>query len=518
MGTIKLFDVLPLLTSLSMIMNSDDEKPFFDRDQTKLARQISVKLERYAFYKSITYVFTLGVSGLCISAFGSEMSTLAMNVSSNPQILSGWLFFLRGSGTTTGSLTSSILYSRFEGNHILALGLLLEVVTVLLIFYASTLPMLELCFYLNGFLGGLNDAGAAILMRKTQGKNAGPWMSVLGIGFALFASLYPAIAMLFSNLKYRVLTVVGLILILCLAILFGVQMAQSLDPEDAEHVRAIGEELRSNQSSHKDIYQIAPHYRVELGLAFVAFVLVGCQLNLAANFVVYAQTTNVVSDSSLKALLFFFWLLLAIGRILGVLDQRGLVHDSAVVIRLVCCTSLAAASFVPILLFPHSAMALWVGICLFSFFYAPGTGYCFDLNNRLTLPTELSTSIILTGINFGSCVMPYATPTLWAVTGTRPELLMLLCFITLAMTVPVVYFTRSWSYSRTLPGFVLSRESTYYDYDSVSKHRFRVAATAVRAMMKMVNMRRKSHTEEAERQSLLESDGTAEPSQYGSSI
>jgi hypothetical protein len=95
------------------------------------------------------------------------------------------------------------------------------------------------------------------------------------------------------------------------------------------------------------------------------------------------------------------------------------------------------------------------------------------------------------------------------------------------MTVPVAFFTRSWSYSKTLPGFVLSRESTYYDYDTVSKHRFRVAATAVRAMMKMVNLRRKSHTDDdddddnddalkGERQALLLKSEGVSSTEYGS--
>lgn len=514
--------------ALLQLHNDEEDKFFFDRNnQGKPARQISVKLERYALYKSITYIISLGISGLCISAFGSEMNTLAANISSSPQVLSGWLFFLRGLGCTMGSLGSSMIYSHVNnGDRALAGGLFIETMTVLLVFGSTTLPLLEMGFFMNGLLGGLNDAGAAILIRKTHGKEAGPWMSLLGIGFALFASLYPIIAMLFSYPPYRVCVVAGLIVALGGAILFGVHYT-ALDPEDTEHLRAIDAELRSNQSSQKTIDKTIPHYRVELGLAFVTFVLVGCQLNLAANFVVYTESTGVISATSLKALLFFYWLLLAIGRILGVWDQRGIVHDSAIVTRLVCCASISALSFVPIILFPHSATALWVGICVFSFSYAPGTGYCFDLNNRLTLPTALSTSIVLTGINAGGCLMPYMTHTLWTLMGNqlRPELLMILCFTTLAMTVPVVFFTRSWSYSKTLPGFVLSRESTYYDYDTVSKHRFRVAATAVRAMMKMVNLRRKSHTDDddgdddalkGERQALLLKSEGASSAEYGS--
>ena len=41
-----------------------------------------------------------------------------------------------------------------------------------------------------------------------------------------------------------------------------------------------------------------------------------------------------------------------------------------------------------IFLCPESPAAMWIGTAVYGLFHRPTTGFCQDLNNKLTLPTE----------------------------------------------------------------------------------------------------------------------------------
>ena len=41
--------------------------------------------------------------------------------------------------------------------------------------------------------------------------------------------------------------------------------------------------------------------------------------------------------------------------------------------------------------------ATWVGIALYGFGNGPCVGYIYDLNNRITIPSELGMAIVMSG-------------------------------------------------------------------------------------------------------------------------
>ena len=41
-----------------------------------------------------------------------------------------------------------------------------------------------------------------------------------------------------------------------------------------------------------------------------------------------------------------------------------------------------------IFLCPESPAAMWIGTAVYGLFHRPTTGFCQDLNNKLTLPTD----------------------------------------------------------------------------------------------------------------------------------
>jgi hypothetical protein len=44
-------------------------------------------------------------------------------------------------------------------------------------------------------------------------------------------------------------------------------------------------------------------------------------------------------------------------------------------------------------------------------------GYCYDINNRITIPSEFGMSIVMFGLNFGASIVPYLTALVWDDTG-----------------------------------------------------------------------------------------------------
>ena len=50
---------------------------------------------------------------------------------------------------------------------------------------------------------------------------------------------------------------------------------------------------------------------------------------------------------------------------------------------------------------PNSSWLAWTGIILYGFGNGPCVGYCYDINNRITIPSEFGMSIVMFGLNFG---------------------------------------------------------------------------------------------------------------------
>lgn len=98
-----------------------------------------------------------------------------------------------------------------------------------------------------------------------------------------------------------------------------------------------------------------------------------------------------------------FWICVGIGRVLGVFDQRNFlpVTDDALhgspqlVNHIAICCVLGIIGMLVIVFFPESSLMLWAGIAIFGFGFSPLISFSYDLNNRLTLPTEKSTALVM---------------------------------------------------------------------------------------------------------------------------
>jgi hypothetical protein len=81
-----------------------------------------------------------------------------------------------------------------------------------------------------------------------------------------------------------------------------------------------------------------------------------------------------------------------------------------------------------IMLFFKVGDVLLIGVAFYDLFNGPCVGYCYDLNNRITYPSEDSMAIVMFGLNFGASLVPYITALTWE-RGGGPESLMIAIFI-----------------------------------------------------------------------------------------
>ena len=89
-----------------------------------------------------------------------------------------------------------------------------------------------------------------------------------------------------------------------------------------------------------------------------------------------------------------------------------------------------------------NAYSAWFGIVLYGFGNGPCVGYCYDINNRITIPSEFGMSIVMFGLNFGASIVPYTATLLWDDTAMSYTVMPVLLTISMLCVLPFLYMTR----------------------------------------------------------------------------
>ena len=123
------------------------------------------------------------------------------------------------------------------------------------------------------------------------------------------------------------------------------------------------------------------------------------------------STNCLIGSYQKKNLVNILWISITVGRIAGVQDQRSLSGDDLTRHLSFLCLGGFSGMFL-IFLCPESPAAMWIGTAVYGLFHRPTTGFCQDLNNKLTLPIEKSVAIVMVGLNYGASFVPYFTTVL----------------------------------------------------------------------------------------------------------
>lgn len=400
-----------------------------DVDDTLLALSHELSTEKIII--GIGYMLAMGVCGTVLVALGSTLESLAENVGKTSTVV-GSVFITRGSGAILGAICSAKLYKWFPGNSVMFVGLLSISCILTAMPFVKSNVILHVFFLFLGLGTAVTDTGCQIMTRKLHGKMAGPWLGANTVSFGISGAFVPIIELSTSSLYLQYFSVSGIVMLVALVI--------GLGPNPEKNGRLPSGPLRMFDGRNF----VIPHYHVEIVISIMVFFFIGGKVAITAYLATYVDETDVIKDEKGTYLVLVLWIAITVGRLAGVYDQRFLSNKTLPIHLTVFCVG-GFLSMLLIIWFPNNSQALWIGVAFYGLFNGPCVGYCYDLNNRMTHPSEASMSIVMFGLNFGASLIPYVTSVIWDL-GGGPSALILVTFATMLIPLPLLHLTKYLSY------------------------------------------------------------------------
>ena len=409
----------------------DDEATAKDLNHTKDDVNLIAGVPQDVLVMGIGYMLAMGVCGIVLVALGSTLEDLAVNVGKSATEI-GTVFITRGLGAVLGAFFSAKLYKWFAGNTVMFFGLLSICILLLALPFVKSDVLLHVFFLFLGLMTAITDTGCQIMTRKLHGKFAGPWLGANTVSFGISGAFVPIIEIFTSSLYIQYFSMSGIVFLVALMI--------GLGPNPEKNGRLLSVPPRKPDGQIGEI----PHFRVEIVIGFMVFFFIGGKVTTTAYLASYVEQTKVIDAYHENFLILVLWIAITIGRLAGVYDQRFLTNKSLPVHLTIFCVG-GVASMLLILWFPKNSESLWIGVAFYGLFNGPCVGYCYDLNNRITYPSEASMAIVMFGLNFGASLVPFATSLIWN-RGGGPRTLIIVTFLTMLIPIPLLFVTKYLSY------------------------------------------------------------------------
>jgi len=375
------------------------------------------------------------VCGTVLVALGSTLDELAENVGETATDI-GTVFIARGCGAVFGAIFSAKLYKWFQGNYVMGVSLLAITFLLCTLPFNKSYVLLHVYFLFLGLGTAVTDTGCQIMTRKLHGKAAGPWLGANTVAFGISGAFVPLVEIVTGRLtlQYYIIS----------AVVFSVTALIVLGPNPERNGRLAAAPPKKDGAGKS----LTPHYYVEVVIGFMVFCLIGGKVTSTAYLDTYVDETGVIDSDNGPKLVLVLWIAITVGRLAGVQDQRFLTNKT-LPIHLSILLLGGFLSMLLILWFPENPESLWIGIAAYGLFNGPCVGYCYDLNNRITYPTEKSMSIVMFGLNFGASLVPYLTTLAWN-NGGGPRTLIVVIFLSMFVPLPLLHTTRYLSYDPTV--------------------------------------------------------------------
>lgn len=465
------------------------------------AEESLVNIDGVSHLLSVGYVGAMGVCGLVLVSLASNLNAISNNMGFESTSF-GSVFIARGIGSTLGSVVASSLFSRFDGNWILSTTLISIQMLLLGVPFVGNAHLLVAIFLVFGLATSITDTGVQIQTRKLHGSRAGFWLGCNTVSFGCAGALVPLFLIVSDSILYTHILLSIFVGLVALVIyvggkggtgekifdremksltetsilrlepfntsqlvlqenhgLFYYVVPQSPPPQSSLMAASSRTWIISNQSLSESIdvkhdkkatfsaaYE-APHYRVEVLIAFAVFFCIGGSVALTAYLDEFLDVTKIIGGRHKSQILFALWMFITFGRILGVLVQRTLKNSNLLVRYIALLLAFGSISLSIILIFPHNYLAFIIGVCGYGLSHGPCIGFIYDLNNRLTFPTEKSTSIVMFGLNLGTSIFPFFTSYLWKQFGSK--MLVALVLASTSFPLPLIYIAYANKYQKS---------------------------------------------------------------------
>eukprot|EP00752_Nemacystus_decipiens_P010278 g9159.t1 len=385
--------------------------------------------KHYKYALGTGYMFAMGVCGIVLVALGSTLDDLAENCDTTATDV-GSVFIARGVGAVLGAVVSSKLYLWMRGNTVMSIILLLLTSVLVYMPFITSVYVLHAAFFVLGLCTAITDTGCQIMTRKLHGAKAGPWLGANTVVFGISGALVPLIGYLTGSLfvQYVILSAVSCATAAFLIVLpppekyEGLLEERKKMPVQREVPVGMPEESSSSMCKLASFYQ---RYKIEFHISGMVFCLIGGKVGATAYLESYVDDTDVIDDSHAELLIVVLWTAITVGRLAGLQDQRHLTLPRLYRHSTILFLSGAAAA-AAILIFQSSAFVLWAGIAAYGLYNGPTVGYCYDLNNRVTMPSEMGMSVVMFGLNFGASIVPYVISWVWDYTDWPQTLIVII--------------------------------------------------------------------------------------------
>ncbi len=400
-----------------------------DSEMDKMTVEEKEAKKRTKYFMGGVYMAAMGVCGLVLVALGATLTYLADMVGKQSTEL-GTVFLTRGIGAVSGAISSAKLYKWFSGNNVMFGGLVLIAGVMVALIYNTSVLALHIYFGLLGIATAVVDTGVQIMTRKLHGKDAGPWLGANTVSFGCAGALVPLIEVIIgkTGAEFYVLAIwVALVAI-------GILIVPSVEDVVNRGAGGGGPPPRPIQA----------HYNVEIVISSMVFLYIGGKVTLTGYLYTFIDDTGMIDTDNETTALLVLWICITIGRLSGVYDQ-AYVNNTTLPWHLFVLSAGASLSMLTILTFPRRGIALWLGLSFFGLFNGPCVGYCYDMNNRLTAPSEESMAIVMLGLNMGASLVPWITAEIWDANGNAFTLIWVV-FLSNAMPILPIFFLKGLSY------------------------------------------------------------------------
>jgi FHS family Na+ dependent glucose MFS transporter 1 len=351
---------------------------------------LSTRLPAFARSKQFTYAAGYYAAfvflGLLAAAMGPTLLGLAKHTGSSISQISV-LFSARALGYFLGSLISGRLYDRLPGHRVMAGVLIVMAALMALVPVVPLLWLLAGVLWLLGLNEGALDVGGNTLLVWVYRDKVAPFMNALHFFFGVGAFISPIIvAQAIQASGDIVLAYWAVALLMLPAFLWLIRL-----PSPPHQV--VTETHRSGRANRTLL--------VLLVLSF--FVYVGAELSLGNWLSTYAVKLGLADAAIGAYLTSAFWGAFSAGRLVSIPLATRVAERTVLLADLLGCLAFVAL----ILIFPHSAAALWIGACGAGFAMASIFPTMISFAEHYVTMTGQVTSLFLAGSSLGSMTLPW---------------------------------------------------------------------------------------------------------------
>ena len=342
------------------------------------------------------YVAFIGL-GLEVAAIGPTLTALAAQTQVSLTTIS-YVFPAGAIGYLIGSLVGGRLYDRWPGHPVMAIMLAGIVVCMALVPLAIWLPLLLAVLFALGFVGGATDVGGNALLVWVHRKDLGIYMNGLHFAFGVGALISPLVVAQVIERTGGVAWAYWLLALLILPMVFWMMRLPSPRPLVDAH----------NKSAEPVRWIVA------VLVAFFLFCVVGSEVVFAGWIHTYALTLDFTPETAAYLNSAFFGTF-TLGRLV-IIPIANQVRPRTIL--LVDLIGALVSALLPIL-WPTSALILWIGVCGVGFFTAPLFATTLTWAERRITMTGQVTSVFFMGSSTSSIIFPWFVGQLFEAVSPR---------------------------------------------------------------------------------------------------